>query len=100
MSYARFSPESDVYVFGTTLDGKECFTCCGCILREMVWEDDPNAFLGGWLVPKDPENDPGPFYNESRVETVVHLLEHRVRGHKVPQYAIDGLLAEREWGIP
>lgn len=100
MAYSRFGPDCDVYVIGTAHEGRECFTCCGCILRDLVWEDSPDAFLGGWLVPRDPETDPGPFYSESRVDTIVHLLEHRVRGHQVPKDVIDALLAEREWGKP
>lgn len=101
MAYSRFGPDCDVYVYGTVYEDKEAFTCCGCLMRDMVWQEDPNeSFFGGYLVPKDPETDPGPFYSESRVDTIVHLLEHRVLGHKVPQYVIQSLLDEHEWGKP
>lgn len=63
MSYARYSPDSDVYVFAS-VDGY--LSCCGCHLGDK-WD----------------------FY--STAEMIAHLMEHRAKGENVPEYCIDAL---------
>ena len=68
MSYCRFAWDgSDVYVFGNQDD---MFECCGCSLKGGI------------------------FTCKTEKEMITHLLEHRKKGHCVPQEAIDRL--ERE----
>lgn len=69
MSYARWSPGSDVYVF-TNVGG--FIECCGCSLSEHSFQ----AF--------------------STDEMLAHLEEHKAVGHDVPSYCIEGLEADRE----
>jgi hypothetical protein len=63
MSFARYGPDSDVYVY----EGSDGFRCDRC----------PRA--GEW------------FCCETVEEMVTHLLEHRKRGDRVPEDAITGL---------
>ena len=69
MSYCRVSTDSDVYVFYNTGDFYEC---CGCR-------------FGG----------PSPMLRTA-TEMLEHLRKHQEAGHKVPQYAIDGLKEDAE----
>jgi hypothetical protein len=67
MSYARWSRESDVYVFlhtGGYLD------CCGCHLAN---------------------NNRGGFQAYKTKIMLRHLKEHQKAGHDVPDYCIEGL---------
>jgi len=70
MSYARFGPNSDVYVYAS---GDNVFTCCGCKLvapdTGQTWEHGGKAILS-------------------------HLQEHIAAGHKVPEYCIKALKLE------
>ncbi len=75
MSYARWSNESDVYVYHH-VDGY--VTCCGC----RLFDADPFS-----LEPRDPA-----FY--SRTAAIEHLERHRLAGHIVPDYAFDRLWQE------
>lgn len=76
MSYARFGwDDSDVYVFATNYEGADGWECCGCGMYEES------------------------FYTHLISVMIDHLKQHRERGHTVPQYAVDRLIAERD-GIP
>lgn len=66
MSYARFSADSDVYVYAHIGGFVEC---CGCRLGEQ-WD----------------------FH--SPAEIVTHLREHEAAGHKVPDHLFDPELYE------
>lgn len=67
MAYARFAYDSDVYVYASTDGG---FTCENC----------PTAGSS--------------FRCETALEMATHLLEHRAKGHRVPEDAIAELRAE------
>ena len=67
MSYCRLSDESDVYVY---MDADGGFTCCFCKFGEEFFNVD------------------------FEMEMVLHLMDHRVQGNKVPQCAIDQLMRE------
>lgn len=67
MAYARFSPDSDVYVFGIG----ERLICSACLLT------------GGDYRTSDPE------------QMIAHLGQHIRSGHAVPEKAVQRLL--REW---
>lgn len=48
MSYARFGWwESDVYIFATTIDGREVIECCGCHVNDgaSITCDGPQEML-------------------------------------------------------
>ena len=68
MSYCRFSA-GDVYMYEIDLG----IECCACKLE---------AFEDPWPI----------FF--SRLDAHEHLMEHRVAGHSVPQYAFDMLVEE------
>lgn len=67
MSYARFSSESDVYVY---LDVSGYLCCCGCSLSEQWSYGTTDALLA-------------------------HLDAHKAAGHEVPDYCIERLKDER-----
>lgn len=71
MSYARFSRDSDVYVYESVGGG---FVCDDCALHEKRTVLDTPAAM------------------------IVHLLEHRAAGHAVPDAALNGLLATADRG--
>jgi hypothetical protein len=75
MSYARFSPDSDVYVY---MSGDGVFTCCGCKLKDY---------------------DLNPMWDYGGSRILDHLQEHIEAGHKVPQYCIEAIKEEleQEW---
>jgi hypothetical protein len=80
MSYARFGWDgSDVYVF-MCVSGK--LECCGCILQEREWVDDPGyPIFGGYL------REVGEIVEhrfDSTQGMVDHLALHRATGHAVP----------------
>lgn len=68
MAYARFSPDSDVYVYE---DGRG-FLCC---MRCQLGETDQTR-------------------TKSRSEMIKHLEAHRGAGEKVPEDALEKLRAE------
>ena len=70
MSYCRFGPNSNVYMF-ESVEGH--WECCGC-----------------WLV----SEYGGRTKLQSPQAALDHLLEHRAAGHVVPEYAIDALKEE------
>lgn len=70
MSYARFGPDSDVYVF-PNVNGM--YECCGCSLEFK--------FIKRFRTAED---------------TINHLNDHVSAGHKVPDYAFTRLNQERE----
>lgn len=73
MSYCRWNGiDSDVYVIATYYQGKEAWDCICCSIAT-------NNLMG--LV-------------HTRQEMLDHLLEHRLVGNRVPQYAIDRLQKE------
>ena len=63
MSFARFGPDSDVYVYQC----KEGFECCGCWLSQ------------DWIHP-------------TASAIIDHLGKHKKAGHRVPQDAINELV--------
>lgn len=69
MSYARFSDDSDVYVYL----GHTGYVCCGC-----EWGEGKG--LSWWC--------------NTEKEMLDHLERHRVHGDTVPQYAVDRLTEE------
>ena len=69
MSYARFGPDSDVYVFAD-IDGG--YRCCFCAFSRS-----------------------GPSFRcDTAAEMIEHLREHRAAGHTVPEDAIEELQGE------
>ena len=92
MSYCRFGWDgSDVYVISTS-NSLECIMC-----GLHSYEDHSNPNATGWaaivgittLVPDDiPDSFGGPDANQQMIE---HLLEHRKRGHTVPEDALEAL---------
>lgn len=72
MSYVRFAPDSDVYVFESCSHppGRP-FECCGCALG------------------------PGFHYTATEAEMIEHLQMHAAAGHAVPERAFDALRAGR-----
>lgn len=88
MAYSRFS-HCDVYVFmnvGGYLD------CCGCILQEREWVDDPSwPIFGGYLKVVEPVIKTK-FYDTAGM--VEHLALHRAAGHNVPEGIEEELWAD------
>jgi hypothetical protein len=70
VSYARFSGDSDVYMYESVTGG---IVCCACQIRKADF----------------------PSYS-TRSKAIKHLHNHIKAGYKVPQYAIDRLLEEIE----
>jgi hypothetical protein len=70
MSYCRFGPDSDVYVYASLGDE---WICCACALNEATesWER--------FATP---------------AEMIAHLKKHKGAGHMVPEYAIERLQGE------
>lgn len=66
MSYARFGPESDVYVFAHIAGG---FCCCGCMLNGEQMYDNQAGMLD-------------------------HLQRHIKAGHNVPARTLERLNKE------
>lgn len=98
MSYVRWSDDSDVYVYmggAKAYNGRnyDVLVCCACRLNptgDPDWPDDVNI----WEKPSRKHSD-----KHRRVmydDMIGHLEAHRAAGHKVPQYAIDRLVAERD----
>jgi hypothetical protein len=75
MSYCRFGPKSDVYVYEDVSFG---LRCCGCLLK-------PDVFGS--------EN-----FNRDASALIQHLRDHIDAGHKVPEWLIGALERERDAG--
>jgi hypothetical protein len=75
MAYARFSEESDVYVFLSTHGALEC---CGCVFTKSAPVEDKR-----WDY-------------ESTADMIAHLEAHRSAGHLVPEYCFEGLEEDSE----
>ncbi|OLC10195.1 MAG: hypothetical protein AUH39_02680 [Chloroflexi bacterium 13_1_40CM_67_9] len=76
MSYARFGPDSDVYVYASTAGGVEC---CRCRFIAETQEPPRNNAV---MVDED--------------EMIAHLKKHRRAGHRVPNEAFEELRADRD----
>lgn len=76
MSYARLAPDSDVYVYEDVRGGYTCENC-----PRTRWA---------------PDSDNPQFRCTTAGEMVDHLMEHRARGERVPDDAIEVLRAETE----
>ena len=109
MSYARWSADSSVYLFGTTTaDGEHVIECCGCILASDWRKARTDAeraqvadICAPWspVPPVDMEWDWSPVQHfRTNAAALAHLREHLVAGHKVPAYAISGI--ERDDWLP
>lgn len=68
MAYARWSIQSNVYVYDNVYGGT---TCCGCLLAER-----PGV---------------GDYHADTHAEMIAHLHEHVKQGHLVPQYTFEEL---------
>ena len=79
MSYCRFGDDSDVYLY-EHVDG--FYECCSC--RLMKFEKG---------LPFD-MHESKKLLNLS--EVLAHLLKHKKKGHKVPDYAFKRALEEKE----
>lgn len=79
MSYARFS-DADVYVF-MCVSGK--LECCGCILQDREWVDDPTWPIFGGYLQAVGEEIPTRF--DTTQGMVDHLAAHRRAGHDIPE---------------
>jgi hypothetical protein len=64
MSFARFGPESDVYVYAHVGGFVQC---CGCLLGDFLGDD--------WDY-------------HSAADVVAHMQEHVDAGHRVPQHLL------------
>lgn len=85
MSFSRFS-DADVYTFYNTDDQYEC---CGCILQQTKWVDDPSwPIFGGYSELIEP-------IIETRFDTaqglIDHLALHTAAGHDVPDYVVPAI---------
>ena len=76
MSYARFSSDSDVYVYASTAGGIEC---CRCRFIADTHDTPRNDAV---MVDED--------------EMIAHLEKHRKAGHRVPDDAFEQLRADRD----
>lgn len=79
MSYCR-KLEGDLYIYQATSGG---FECCDCLLGS-----------------KYPDHGVLFFRCKGREEMLRHMFDHVGAGHKVPDYAMHGMLDEILWGIP
>jgi hypothetical protein len=85
MSYCRFS-HADVYVY---MDVGGYLNCCGCILQEREWVDDPTRpIFKGYLKAVGPEVQ-SKFHDTQGM--VDHLALHVAAGHDVPDDVIPAL---------
>ena len=76
MSYARFSRDSDVYVF---LSVEGYLDCCGCTLNK-----------------KGEDIHYGSFHSYTTKDMLDHLKHHRQVGDDVPDYCMESLLEDME----
>lgn len=74
MSYARFSDDSDVYIFE---HANGFIQCCGCLITEA----EPPEWAG--------------FYNaQTAREMIHHIYQHMSIGHKVPDRCLERINKE------
>lgn len=73
MAYARFF-DSHVYVYPTTINGRNAITCCACSLAGDI--------------------DGSSFYAFKTQDMVDHLQKHREVGDEMPETIIDELWAD------
>jgi hypothetical protein len=85
LSYARFSGDSDVYVFAS----RTGIECCGCVLQKREWVDDPDRVLFKGYFKAIGEIVPHVF--SSNQEMIEHLNIHIATGHLVPDYCLERL---------
>lgn len=71
MSYCRLGPDSDVYIYPTTTDGREVIACHAC------------SMSGGETM-----------FMKDAAEMLAHVGKHKAAGDKVPADAISRLLDE------
>lgn len=104
MSYVRFSDDSDIYMFAHVGGG---FECCSCRLAKKIktifTEGTKNHCLFDDVEPCKKCNGKGcddcmmhdnfPRL-QTRSEAIAHLQDHIKAGHKLPDYAIEGLQQE------
>ncbi len=74
MSWVRFSPESNLYIFDDVRGG---ITCCACRLQPMHGTIIPEVYL------------PGDFNCQTEQKMAAHILEHAKAGHLVPDYIVE-----------
>jgi hypothetical protein len=90
MSYCRFT-EGDVYVF---LSSDNLLECCGCSLQERKWiNDGSNSIFNGYLKAVGEIVQTTFSTTQDMIE---HLNLHREKGHYIPDFCIEGLLADQE----
>lgn len=112
MSYARFGCDgSDVYVIGTHKGDEEVFYCCGCSLTPIILHPEGCQCRKGDLLDRLLGIEDGSrcfgfsydgthFSSPSRAAMIEHLKEHRAQGQTVPDYCLEALAKETEWGQP
>lgn len=94
MSYARFT-DGDVYVFANT-DGQ--LECCGCMLQEREWVDDPSMpFTHGYYRAV---GEIVPYRFDGTTGMIAHLQRHTNAGHDVPDYVVPALLEDDAENFP
>ncbi len=79
MSYCRFGDDSDVYLY-QTVTGR--FECCACKLLGL-----DRRFLPDFELRKSKELG-------NLAHALTHLMKHKKKGHKVPDYALGRILDE------
>lgn len=94
MSYSRFS-HAHVYVY---MDVGGYLNCCGCILQERVWVDDPEwPIFKGYAKAVEPIIETRFYTTGGMIE---HLAIHRAAGHDVPAGIEDALRADDAENFP
>jgi len=81
MSYARFAPDSDVYVYESSRGGIECQRCRFMQPTDAIASGPRNNAV---MVDED--------------EMIAHLAKHRKAGHRVPESAFESLRRDRDAG--
>jgi len=76
MSYARFSTDSDVYVYASAARGNECASC------RFIADTNEPPLNNVVMVDED--------------EMIAHLEKHQRAGHLVPNDAFERLRADRD----
>lgn len=81
MSYARWGPDSAVYVFADSRGG---IVCCGCNLHVSIETHTWTDFFGTKHVAGEPSlvGDDQRFYDVGSL--IAHLQEHAAAGQSVP----------------
>ena len=74
MSYARFAPDSDVYVYESSRGGIECQRCRFMQPTDAIASGPRNNAV---MVDED--------------EMIAHLAKHRKAGHRVPETPVTAM---------